>query len=890
MDKVDILYTHLINKEPFCFIKLNDGECMAMDNIEASLSRGGEKSSELMAQKLKNALNYEDKNYYIGLPCSKCQTATYHIAHKYLLNNNYPNILNANILINSNINKTFDILTHYLKDREVVVIANDKMIHNIQNLSKININVSHTIIVSDQYAFQNDYDRIKDEWKQFHNNSVIITLCGPLGRVLCHEWFAQNNTFTCLELGSFFDPLLNDRSYLYHTGNHHYCSECFPSSDTKDCDIMKYASGAINKECYYFFDIQSSMCYYNHNINKVIKNFQIRYEKEPYNTSIQNMLEELYTKLLDDNNDITIHKESILKIINNETYQDYLIFKENNVKSTIRPDQYNEYKNNNRSQLYQLCNNFYHERKLVELNIVSQLYLDYFEFLNDNDVRKVKFFNGCANFFSNPKLAIRQFEDLYNDKDLIEGEVFFVKCNLDLLYPKNNNPIPKLVHLIYFKERDFELYHYICILNMIHHMSEYKFILYNDVEPEGNKYWDLLKENSSIEIKHYPRPTTFDGLSVHHVQYAADITRLELLYEHGGIYMDLDMLILKNFDSLLTKNNNDLYISYEGGNDGPLINSILISKPKNEFIKIWLDSFKTGLRMETWAYHIGRQNKYILDKNKHYFIKYKIELLDSKYFLNYSWPERHKFEHIENHITDEMYGIHLFDTIHHNILKNNQYIINCWNSIQLGDNSITKFLNSKGFYSFEGYSQQVPEQVDDLIQLTKTDTNIQNLRVMEIGFNAGHSAEVFLRNNDKLTLTSLDLGGHDYVTTAKEYIDTMYPNRHKLILGDSKKTLPQFISENTDTKFDIIFIDGGHDYETAKADLYYSALLAHEDTIVIVDDTIFTPGWEAGWTLGPTQTWKEYIEQNKINEISKKDYCYGRGMVWGKYNMTNANK
>jgi hypothetical protein len=38
---------------------------------------------------------------------------------------------------------------------------------------------------------------------------------------------------------------------------------------------------------------------------------------------------------------------------------------------------------------------------------------------------------------------------------------------------------------------------------------------------------------------------------------------------------------------------------------------------------------------------------------------------------------------------------------------------------------------------------------------------------LEIGFNAGHSAEVFLKNNKDLILTSFDLGEHNYVTTAK---------------------------------------------------------------------------------------------------------------------------
>jgi len=195
--------------------------------------------------------------------------------------------------------------------------------------------------------------------------------------------------------------------------------------------------------------------------------------------------------------------------------------------------------------------------------------------------------------------------------------------------------------------------------------------------------------------------------------------------------------------------------------------------------------------------------------------------------------------------------------------------------------TLTSFLNSRGFYEFEGHTQQVPHQVLDLITLTSK----ANINVMEIGFNAGHSAEVFLEHNKTLTLTSFDLGYHGCINSGKEYLDLTYPNRHRLILGDSRITVPFYIKTNKDTKFDVIFIDGGHDYSIGNADLNNCAKLAHKDTIVIFDDTMYTPVWIQEWNTDPTRVWRDNVFKKKVLEIGKKDYQPGRGMSWGKFNL-----
>ena len=54
--------------------------------------------------------------------------------------------------------------------------------------------------------------------------------------------------------------------------------------------------------------------------------------------------------------------------------------------------------------------------------------------------------------------------------------------------------------------------------------------------------------------------------------------------------------------------------------------------------------------------------------------------------------------------------------------------------------------------------------------------------------------------------------------------------------------------------------------------------LAHKDTIVAIDDTMFTQKWEQHYTVGPTKVWTEYLQENNIIELDRKDYSNGLGM------------
>ena len=131
---------------------------------------------------------------------------------------------------------------------------------------------------------------------------------------------------------------------------------------------------------------------------------------------------------------------------------------------------------------------------------------------------------------------------------------------------------------------------------------------------------------------------------------------------------------------------------------------------------------------------------------------------------------------------------------------------------------------NKGIKSFEGSLYNQSAHQDLLKKLIH-----EKKRGLEIGFNAGDSAELFL--SEGCDLISFDIGRHSYTRLAKEFLDLQYPNKHKLVIGNSTKTIPEH--QGQAGLYDFIYIDGCHRYEIASQDIMNCRKLSHKDTQVL---------------------------------------------------------
>jgi hypothetical protein len=169
-------------------------------------------------------------------------------------------------------------------------------------------------------------------------------------------------------------------------------------------------------------------------------------------------------------------------------------------------------------------------------------------------------------------------------------------------------------------------------------------------------------------------------------------------------------------------------------------------------------------------------------------------------------------------------------------------------------------LEGNSFYhhlSTNRFSELFPKQVN----LTWCGSKATH-KICEIGFNAGHSAYLFLLLNKSLSLTFtiFDIGEHVYTQPCINYLQQKFPHVKFLFAkGDSTKLLPGFIEQYSHelSSYDVVHVDGGHSFECAHSDIYHAHLLLRAGGYMIIDDTNVSYISDFVNTLLKTNTYKE---------------------------------
>jgi len=170
--------------------------------------------------------------------------------------------------------------------------------------------------------------------------------------------------------------------------------------------------------------------------------------------------------------------------------------------------------------------------------------------------------------------------------------------------------IPKIIHFLYGLEEassdePFSLVYFLAVKSAYEVNKPDRIHFYTYQKPSG-PWWEATKKYVH-QIPINPVKEIF-GRTLYHPAHQADVLRLLILLEWGGIYLDLDTICVQPFDDLL---HHQFVMGQQGTGfylEG-LGNAILLGQKGSSFAQGWLSTYRTFRstgRDEYWDEHSVR--------------------------------------------------------------------------------------------------------------------------------------------------------------------------------------------------------------------------------------------------------------------------------------------
>lgn len=222
--------------------------------------------------------------------------------------------------------------------------------------------------------------------------------------------------------------------------------------------------------------------------------------------------------------------------------------------------------------------------------------------------------------------------------------------------------IQNIFHFIYglapdFGGKPFNLVHYLAIKSAIAINKPDEVMFYYQFEPDTEWFTKIKPYLTLVKVS---APNNIYGNPLCHVAHQADVVRLAVLYQFGGIYMDLDTICTKPFTPLL-ENRMVMGLQLYPEGDYGLCNAVMLAEKGSKFIEKWFETyqmFRSPGRSEYWDEHSVRIPKVLADL---YHQEIRIEPFDRFHFPSFSRSCIQKM-FVENHSFENALCHHLWES------------------------------------------------------------------------------------------------------------------------------------------------------------------------------------------------------------------------------------
>jgi len=174
--------------------------------------------------------------------------------------------------------------------------------------------------------------------------------------------------------------------------------------------------------------------------------------------------------------------------------------------------------------------------------------------------------------------------------------------------------IPPILHYVFgmtkdFGNKPFGFIQFVAMNSALENIRPQKIMFWYLFLPSGWWFTKIqefaAKKGVVFELKRAREVNEIFGNKIDHFAHKADIIRLEALKMYGGIYLDSDVFVVKDFAPLYQFSTvMGTEAQPDQTQDAPvgLCNAVILSQPYSPFISRWLDSYADFDR-SLWATH-----------------------------------------------------------------------------------------------------------------------------------------------------------------------------------------------------------------------------------------------------------------------------------------------
>lgn len=228
----------------------------------------------------------------------------------------------------------------------------------------------------------------------------------------------------------------------------------------------------------------------------------------------------------------------------------------------------------------------------------------------------------------------------------------------DKFSDKENGPI---LHYVFVtppgkSASPFKLHHFLSVRSGYLRLRPRAVYLHIDGVLPPCPYFSMIKPMLSKIITW--KTSRFAKMNDHTISspaHRSDIVRLFALQKYGGIYMDVDVFVLRSFDPLV-----ELGQVVLGRESIPLsiCNAVIVAQKNAEFLNLWMNAYKNDYQPDKWTYNSGTVPYRIGHERK--------DLITFVDKLRFFWPDYSSPELLyrEQSATDKLYQFDLTYSLH----------------------------------------------------------------------------------------------------------------------------------------------------------------------------------------------------------------------------------